>query len=860
MKRYKSLALILAGSMLLSACGQTGGKGETEKNPETEKVTEAVTESESEKEGVPDKLFHFTRDNFPVMDGSTSLAPLGEALASVLLGEDRNTVSDLVFFNKTTQSFRNLRYGECEVVIASEPNPAVFEEMEEEGFAYEMEPICTEALVFVVNEDNPVDSLSTEQIRKIYSGEITNWKEVGGKDKKIEPFVRNAGAGSQVLMEKLVMGDTPMLDCEKEYRISTMGELIEAVKSYDNSAAAIGYTVYYYANDMKMADGLKIISVDDTEPCDETIRKGSYPFTNAYYCAIGASEEKDSPARLLYDWIVSEDGQRLVAAEGYVSILESEEESQAKYTVLPSGISVAFDYAGYNKNELIEEIYQPLDKSGTKKVVASDDYGMLYPYVSDIVYESGEGGYSFAAGYKYGLMDESGKLVTKTDYDEITMARYEKDDGSYESYPFWILSKYKHYEGRSDGQKEDLIWEDITLVSADGSMVIEQKANAYAVGPYGILLFYHSKRFDKDKDGKLTKKETSRIYKYDSFLLLNEKGETVLSSEDCDLEGHKLDYGFSSMGYNSDQDHFVLCMDEAYYIMNAEGKLTAGPYSDIPDMKDGKVIFGLDDPLEEYSSIYGIADYNGKVLVETEWSYIYFGENGYSAYSYYEGDDYKTRIVDPYGNFLDMGNADYVEFYPYGYALSAETETSVYDYEGNIVLTFNPEVSYLLEDIPVMVTEHSGDGYTTLTDFTTGAILTIEDEGLTIYGPQTHNYGEYNGDLSDYFMVYHYDENTERVTRYELYNRKLEKVEDLNFHENFEVLYDDMTHEKYLIRESGNQVQVICDSSLKEICRVKGLKNIYNGNAFTLDDKGCGYRKLDGDLWFYKKTVTSYDD
>jgi phosphate transport system substrate-binding protein len=92
------------------------------------------------------------------------------------------------------------------------------------------------------------------------------------------------------------------------------------VKSFDGSASAIGYTVYYYADDMKMADGLKIISIDGVSPDDETIAAKKYPFLNPYYTVIAASEPADSPARLLYGWLQSPEGQALVKREGYVPV------------------------------------------------------------------------------------------------------------------------------------------------------------------------------------------------------------------------------------------------------------------------------------------------------------------------------------------------------------------------------------------------------------------------------------------------------------------------------------------------------------------------------------------------------------
>ena len=313
MKKLTIFAAFVLIFALLTGCAGT---------KPTEPATDAPTDTPTEATTEPANLFTFTRENFPRMDGSTSMVPLGEAVASVLLGESRDAVADLVQFNRTTQSFRNLMNGECDILIVGEPNAAVYDEMDEQGFKADIETIATDALVFVVNADNPVDNLTTEQVRKIYSGEITNWSEVGGNDAPIEAFQRNENAGSQALMLKLVMQDTPLMDAPEDYIVTSMGGLMEAVKSYDNSANALGYSVYYYANDMQMAQGLKILSIDGVAPSAETIRSGEYPHRNAYYCVVPADAAADAPNRILYEWLMTEEGQRLVAAEGYVSTLE----------------------------------------------------------------------------------------------------------------------------------------------------------------------------------------------------------------------------------------------------------------------------------------------------------------------------------------------------------------------------------------------------------------------------------------------------------------------------------------------------------------------------------------------------------
>jgi len=317
--RKYTIIICFTAILLLSACNDKNEPSDnTEPTPQlSETPQEPPTQNPSTREE-----FIFTRENFPRMDGSTSTAPLAEAAATVLLGEPREAVSELIDFNRTTQSFRNLANGLCDILIVSEPAPEVFTELKEMGFEIEIAPVALDALVFIVNSGNPVDSLKHGQLQDIYTGKITNWLKVGGNDIEITPFQRNAEAGSQVLMEKLVMDGLNMTEAPTQgFMIAFgMGEMITAMKGFDGSANAIGYTVFFYADDMGMADGLKIITVGDVKPNAESIRSGEYPFINPYYVVIGANEPEDSPARIMWSWLQSNEGQELVSLEGYVSM------------------------------------------------------------------------------------------------------------------------------------------------------------------------------------------------------------------------------------------------------------------------------------------------------------------------------------------------------------------------------------------------------------------------------------------------------------------------------------------------------------------------------------------------------------
>ena len=310
MRRFRTLTAALALFLLLTACGQTSP------------AQSRPSSSSGSVSAVPVEEFVFTRANLPRLDGSTSTVPLAQAMCAVLLGEDQEQTAQLIHFSRTTQSYYNLMNGNADLLLAAEPTPEVMEELDQRNSWY-MTPFAIDALVFVVNQNNPVDSLTVEEVQKIYTGEITNWSQVGGEDLDIVPFQRNKGAGSQNMFEKLVMdGRTPM-DPPSTWTADSMSGLLDAVREYDNSAAALGYTVYYYANDMEMARGLKVLAIDGVSPSAQAIRDQEYPFLNPYFVVIPKDLPRDDPARILYDWVLGPDGQKLAALEGYVPVTDS---------------------------------------------------------------------------------------------------------------------------------------------------------------------------------------------------------------------------------------------------------------------------------------------------------------------------------------------------------------------------------------------------------------------------------------------------------------------------------------------------------------------------------------------------------
>lgn len=418
----------------------------------------------------------FTRDNMPRLDGSTSTVPLALAVCAEVLGESREDVQDLVHFNKTTTAYFNLLEGNADMLIVGEANDDVMARKKELNFEWEKQPFATDAFVFVVNEDNPVDSITVEQARDIYSGKITNWSELGGEDRPITALQRNEGAGSQTLMEKLVMQGTPMMDAPTEYIVTTMGQLMEAVKSFDGSPSAIGYSVYYYAEEMKMAQGLKLLRLEGVEPNPDTIRSETYPLVNPKYIVIPAGEPKNAPNRVLFDWLLSEEGQTLIAKEGYVSIL---------------------DVGTFPKT--VPQVGTRRDEGYMDTLKAADDYGLLVPYAGRRLMDD----WPAATGCLYGLMTLDGMAVTDAVYSTVYYPSC-WENGARQPLPLLVLMQGQE-SNSAEGYEENY-----TVAASDGSWVMDETFRAVSVSRHGLLLFGKDSLTVTDASGKLTQRLSYR--------------------------------------------------------------------------------------------------------------------------------------------------------------------------------------------------------------------------------------------------------------------------------------------------------------------------------------------------------------
>ena len=257
-------------------------------------------------------------ENLPRIDGAAALFPVYSAFVNAVYPNTTKLHDGIFEYNNTPDGYRLLAEKETDIFIGVYPSDEQRAYAEENQTTFEYTPIGTEAFVFFVHKDNPITNLTTEQIKDIYSGKITNWKDVGGKNEKIAAFQRNEGSGSQSMLKRF-MGDTPIADAPTEMVNDLMAGIIEQVADYKSKTNSIGFSFRYYVEGIIKNPDIKMISIDGAAPTSENIRNGSYPILTPIY-AVTYKENQNGNVDKLLEWILSDEGQYIINETGYVGI------------------------------------------------------------------------------------------------------------------------------------------------------------------------------------------------------------------------------------------------------------------------------------------------------------------------------------------------------------------------------------------------------------------------------------------------------------------------------------------------------------------------------------------------------------
>lgn len=258
-------------------------------------------------------------DNLPVLDGAAALVPVYASIIECVYPKGSVTYEGGVFsddnfygenfasdskmqYKNTVRGYKAIVDGETDILFCASPSAEQKQYAEEQGVELIYVPVGLEAFVFFVNENNPVENLTTQQVRDIYGGKYKNWSQVGGPNRVINPVTRLEGSGSQSAMNAF-MGNTKI-----------------APKSpFAITGGSIGFSFRFYMDGIVGNESVKMLSLNGVEPTAENIQNGTYPIIAQFYAIYRADNENEN-IPILIDWLLSDEGQTLIEESGYVRL------------------------------------------------------------------------------------------------------------------------------------------------------------------------------------------------------------------------------------------------------------------------------------------------------------------------------------------------------------------------------------------------------------------------------------------------------------------------------------------------------------------------------------------------------------
>lgn len=236
-------------------------------------------------------------------DGSTSMEEVIMALSESYKADHENVD---VTYNPTGSGsgITAVQEGRCDIGLSSR---ALTDEEKESGLV-ETE-IALDGIAMVVNPENPVKDLTVDQIAKIYTGEITNWSEVGGNDEEIVVIGREAGSGTRDGFESITETEDA---CQYRQELTSTGDVIATV---GENSAAIGYASLASVNDDVVA-----LTVEGVEPNEDTILSGEYKIQRGFYFITKEDTELTEAAQAFFDFATSADASEIISGAGVVPV------------------------------------------------------------------------------------------------------------------------------------------------------------------------------------------------------------------------------------------------------------------------------------------------------------------------------------------------------------------------------------------------------------------------------------------------------------------------------------------------------------------------------------------------------------
>ena len=291
MKLNKLIALGLAGCLALAmtACGGNSAPAATTAAATTAAATEAATEAA--------KL-----SGTVTLAGSTSMQKLCEAMIESF-EEVYPDITVTAEYTGSGAGLESLAAGKTDIGNASR----ALKDGEKETGAVE-NVVAIDGIAVITHKDNTVDNLTAEQLTDIYTGKITNWKDLGGADEAIVVLGREAGSGTRGAFEELLKVDD---QCKYAQELDSTGGVLAKVASTPGSIGYVSLDV--------VDDTVKALSLDDVAPTEENIVAGSYKLSRPFVMAtMGTIDEQNDLVKTWFGYVQSDEGKAVITAMGLI--------------------------------------------------------------------------------------------------------------------------------------------------------------------------------------------------------------------------------------------------------------------------------------------------------------------------------------------------------------------------------------------------------------------------------------------------------------------------------------------------------------------------------------------------------------
>ena len=313
MKLKKISALFLAGAVgaaMLAGCGAGTTSGSTADNTANESTTDIATDTTdasttdaSATDSTDNATAETPEDNGTVStDGSTSMEKVIGALGESFMAQNEGVTFT---YNPTGSGsgITAVAEGRCDIGLSSRnlKDDEVAQGLKQTVLAYD-------GIAIIVNPENEVSDLDVETIAKIYTGEITNWKDVGGKDAEIVLIGREAGSGTRDGFESITGTEDK---CLYRQELTSTGDVITTVAQNPD---AIGY-----ASLAAVKDTVKAVSVGGVVPSEDTVKDGSYVIQRPFVLVTKEGTELTPTAQKFFDYVTSADAAEIIAQAGAVA-------------------------------------------------------------------------------------------------------------------------------------------------------------------------------------------------------------------------------------------------------------------------------------------------------------------------------------------------------------------------------------------------------------------------------------------------------------------------------------------------------------------------------------------------------------